>query len=70
MAPAKYASQMMGVWFLATSTGNALNGWTTKLNAPLGDAAYYTLQAVVAVAAGLAFMVAGRKIRALMGGVK
>ncbi|OCC09991.1 peptide MFS transporter [Streptomyces sp. PTY087I2] len=70
LAPKMFVGQIMGLWFLATSTGNALNGWTTKLNAPLGDAAYYTLQAIVAVAAGIAFMVAGRKIRALMGGVK
>lgn len=70
LAPKMFIGQIMGLWFLATSTGNALNGWTTKLNAPLGDAAYYTLQAVVAVAAGIAFIVAGRKIRALMGDVK
>lgn len=60
----------MGLWFLATSTGNALNGWTTKLNAPLGDAVYYTMWAIIAVVAGLAFMTAGKKIRALMGDVK
>lgn len=70
MAPKLFVGQIMGLWFLASATGNALNGWTTKLNAPLGDALYYTLWAVVAVAAGLAFMTAGRKIRALMGDVK
>ncbi|MBT2507615.1 peptide MFS transporter [Streptomyces sp. ISL-98] len=70
MAPKLFVGQIMGLWFLASATGNALNGWTTKLNAPLGDALYYTLWAVVAVAAGLAFMTAGKKIRALMGDVK
>ncbi|WP_274559267.1 peptide MFS transporter [Streptomyces spiramyceticus] len=70
MAPKLFVGQIMGLWFLASATGNALNGWTTKLNAPLGDALYYTLWAVVAVAAGLAFMTAGKRIRALMGNVK
>ncbi|MEV8310107.1 peptide MFS transporter [Streptomyces flavidovirens] len=70
MAPKLFVGQIMGLWFLATSTGNALNGWTTKLNAPLGDALYYSLWAVIAVVAGLAFMTAGKKIRALMGDVR
>ncbi|KMS72606.1 amino acid transporter [Streptomyces viridochromogenes] len=70
LAPKQFVGQIMGLWFLATATGNALNGWTTKLNAPLGDAVYYTMWGVIAVAAGLAFMMAGRKIRALMGNVR
>jgi POT family proton-dependent oligopeptide transporter len=70
LAPKQFVGQIMGLWFLATATGNALNGWTTKLNEPLGDAMYYTLWAVIAVAAGLTFMMAGRKIRALMGDVR
>ncbi|MEY9991854.1 POT family proton-dependent oligopeptide transporter [Streptomyces sp. V4I8] len=70
LAPKQFVGQIMGLWFLATATGNALNGWTTKLNAPLGDAVYYTMWAIIAVAAGLAFMTAGRKIRALMGDVR
>ncbi|MEU6485069.1 peptide MFS transporter [Streptomyces sp. NPDC046887] len=70
LAPKLFVGQIMGLWFLATATGNALNGWVTKLNAPLGDAVYYTMLAIIAAAAGVAFMVAGKKIRALMGDVK
>jgi POT family proton-dependent oligopeptide transporter len=70
LAPAQFMSQIMGLWFLATATGNALNGWTVKLNAPMGDAAYYTMWAVVAALAGVAFMIGSKKIRALMGDVK
>ncbi|GAA4916917.1 peptide MFS transporter [Streptomyces coeruleoprunus] len=70
LAPKLFVGQIMGLWFLATATGNALNGWTVKLNAPMGDAAYYTMWAIVAAAAGIAFMVATKKIRALMGNVK
>ncbi|SFJ73147.1 peptide MFS transporter [Streptomyces pini] len=70
LAPKRFVGQIMGLWFLATATGNALNGWATQLNEPMGDVAYYTMWGVVAVAAGLAFMTAGKRIRALMGGVK
>ncbi|MFG3499502.1 peptide MFS transporter [Streptomyces sp. NPDC047928] len=70
LAPKLFVGQIMGLWFLATATGNALNGWTVKLNAPMGDAAYYTMWAIIAAAAGLSFMMAGKRIRALMGNVK
>ena len=70
LAPASFVSQIMGLWFLATATGNALNGWVTRLNGVMGDTAYYTMWALVAVAAGLAFLGASRRIRALMGGVR
>ncbi|MDI3409156.1 peptide MFS transporter [Streptomyces cavernicola] len=69
LAPAQFLSQIMGLWFLATATGNALNGWAVKLNAPMGDAAYYTMWAIIAALAGVSFMLASKKIRALMGGV-
>lgn len=70
LAPGAFASQIMGLWFLATATGNALNGWATQLNEPMGDFAYYTMWALIAVAAGVAFLAASRRIRALMGGVR
>ncbi|WP_340561036.1 peptide MFS transporter [Streptomyces sp. GSL17-111] len=69
LAPKEFVSQIMGLWFLATATGNALNGWVTRLNEPLGDTLYYTMWAVVAVAAGLAFMAGARRLRTLMGSV-
>ncbi|MEE1929350.1 peptide MFS transporter [Streptomyces sp. TRM 70351] len=70
LAPKEFVSQIMGLWFLATATGNALNGWVTRLNGPLGDTLYYGMWAVVAVAAGLAFMAGSRKLRVLMGDVR
>ena len=70
LAPKRFVGQIMGLWFLAISTGNALNGWVTQLNEPMGDAAYYTMWGVIAVATGLAFMAAAKRIRALMGDVR
>ncbi|GAB3962419.1 peptide MFS transporter [Streptomyces sparsus] len=69
LAPKQFVSQIMGLWFLAVATGNALNGWATRLNEPLGDAVYYSMWAVVAVAAGLAFIAGSRRMRGLMGDV-
>lgn len=69
LAPKEFISQIMGLWFLAVATGNALNGWATRLNEPLGDAMYYTMWAVIAGATGIAFMAGARKLRALTGEV-
>ncbi|MFC7221022.1 peptide MFS transporter [Streptomyces polyrhachis] len=66
LAPTRLVGQMMGLWFMASATGNAINGWATKLNEPMGDAAYYTLWAVTAVAASGVMMAASKKIRAAM----
>ena len=43
LAPTRFASQMMGLWFLATATGNAVGGYVVRLNGQLGDAVYYGL---------------------------
>ena len=69
LAPKEFISQIMGLWFLAVATGNALNGWATRLNEPLGDAVYYTMWALIAGATGLAFMAGARRLRALTGDV-
>ena len=48
LAPARFASQMMGLWFLATATGNAVGGYVVRLNGALGDAVYYGLLGALA----------------------
>ncbi|MGW7378910.1 oligopeptide:H+ symporter [Streptomyces sp. NPDC054794] len=54
MAPAKYASQMMGVWFLAVTAGDATTGLLSIAGVDLNKTGIVTLQAVLAVVAGLA----------------
>jgi len=64
-----FAGQMLGLWFLATSVGNALNVYVTKLNPIMGNDAYYTLQGVAAALVGVCFILFTRKINNLMGDV-
>ncbi|KWX02417.1 putative peptide transporter [Carbonactinospora thermoautotrophica] len=70
LAPPNFASQMMGLWFLATATANTINGQVTKLNEPLGDTMYYGLLGAVAILGGVAFFLFAGKIRALTGDVR
>lgn len=69
LAPLRYASQIMGLWFLATACGNALNKWVAPLQTRLPDVVYFSMLGGVAVLMGLCFWVASRKLTSLMGGV-
>jgi POT family proton-dependent oligopeptide transporter len=73
MAPAKYASQMMGVWFLAVTAGDSV---TSLLSNPAiagvdlsGTPAVFG-EAALAALAGFAVWMYRRKVKSLMGDVR
>ncbi|MEU6382258.1 oligopeptide:H+ symporter [Streptomyces bauhiniae] len=72
MAPKKYASQMMGVWFLAVTAGDSV---TALLSNPavggvnLDKMGFVALEAILAVVAGVAVWMYRKKVKALMGSV-
>lgn len=66
LAPHAFKGQMLGVWFIAVSVGDAVGGQTGRLGAVLPDPLYYLLLAAMAIAAGLALLVFTRKLRAMM----
>ena len=71
LAPVKYASQLMGVWFLAVTAGDCVFAIVQLV---IGDAASgrtgFAVQGVIAVLAGVVFLAARKKIKPLMGAVK
>ncbi len=69
LAPLRYASQIMGLWFLATACGNALNTWVTPLITKMPDRVYYGTIGTLVILLGICFWVAGKKLTQLMGGV-
>ncbi len=69
MAPAKYASQMMGVWFLAVTAGDATTGLLSIAGVDLNTTGIVTLEAAVAVVAGVAVLMYRKKVKELMGDV-
>ncbi|MFD4602153.1 oligopeptide:H+ symporter [Streptomyces sp. NPDC058464] len=69
MAPAKYASQMMGVWFLAVTAGDATTGLLSIAGVDLNKTGIVTFQAALAVVAGAAVWLYRKKVRELMGDV-
>jgi POT family proton-dependent oligopeptide transporter len=69
LAPPRFSSQMMGLWFLATATGNAVGGYVVRLNGVVSDAVYYGLLGGLAVIVGILFVFGARRIRTRMAGV-
>ncbi|MFD3441530.1 oligopeptide:H+ symporter [Streptomyces sp. NPDC058685] len=70
MAPVKYASQMMGVWFLAVTAGDATTGLLSIAGVNLDRMGIVGLEATLAVVAGVAVWMYRKKVKELMGDVR
>ncbi|MGW0738190.1 peptide MFS transporter [Streptomyces sp. NPDC002851] len=69
MAPAKYASQMMGVFFLAVTAGDSVTGMLSIAGVDLNGQVAVALEAAAAVLAAGAIYMYRNKVRSLMGDV-
>ncbi|MBT2482627.1 peptide MFS transporter [Streptomyces sp. ISL-94] len=69
MAPQKYASQMMGVWFLAVTAGDCITSLLSIAGVDLNGLGVIALQAAAAALAGFAVYSYRKKVQGLMGGV-
>ncbi|MFD4139014.1 MULTISPECIES: peptide MFS transporter [unclassified Streptomyces] len=69
LAPQKYASQMMGVWFLAVTAGNSVVALLQLLGAPTDTQGWFASLGALAAVAGIAIFMYRKKVQPLMGGV-
>ncbi|MFD5098693.1 peptide MFS transporter [Streptomyces albidochromogenes] len=69
MAPQKYASQMMGVWFLAVTAGDCTTGLLSLAGVDLNGTGIIAMEASLAVVAGLAVWMYRKKVQSMMGEV-
>ncbi|WP_405780209.1 peptide MFS transporter [Streptomyces sp. NBC_00859] len=70
MAPAKYASQMMGVWFLAVTAGDCVTSLLSLSGVNLNKSGMVGLEAALAVVAAIAVWMYRGKVKELMGDVR
>ncbi|MEV6743264.1 oligopeptide:H+ symporter [Streptomyces sp. NPDC051080] len=70
MAPAKYGSQMMGVWFLAVTAGDCTTSLLSLAGVDLNKTGMVGLEAALAIVAGFAIWVYRKKVSQLMGDVR
>jgi proton-dependent oligopeptide transporter, POT family len=67
LAPRAFASQMIGLWFLAVAVGDALGGQLTRLaGTVLPEPVYFLVLALVAIAAGAVLLMAAGPLRRMM----
>jgi amino acid/peptide transporter (Peptide:H+ symporter), bacterial len=67
LAPKAFASQMIGLWYLAVAVGDAVGGQMTRLaGTVLSEPAYFLLLGLIAVATGAALAAGIRPLRAMM----
>jgi POT family proton-dependent oligopeptide transporter len=69
LAPARYASQMMGLWFLAVAVGDAIGGQVARLSDRWPQPTYFLTFGLASVALGLGALMFTRHIRTLMAGI-
>ncbi|MFG2227957.1 peptide MFS transporter [Streptomyces sp. NPDC048644] len=69
LAPQKYASQMLGVWFLAVTAGDCVVSLLSTAGADLSGVGVLAAEAALAALAGVAIWFNRKKITGLMGDV-
>ncbi|MFJ7275825.1 peptide MFS transporter [Kitasatospora sp. NPDC098663] len=71
LAPAKYASQMVGVWFLAVTAGDCVAAIFQLVlgDKVVGSSWYFAVQGGMAIVAGLALAMYRKRVVTLMGDV-
>ncbi|WP_262379281.1 peptide MFS transporter [Nonomuraea sp. PA05] len=66
LAPEAFKGQMLGIWFIAVSVGDAVGGQTGRLSRVLSEPMYYLVLAAMAILAGLALFLFTRTLRTMM----
>ncbi|MFF5447003.1 peptide MFS transporter [Streptomyces sp. NPDC012888] len=69
LAPKKYASQMMGVFFLAVTAGDSTIALLQLCGVPTDTQGWFASQGALAALAGIAIYMYRKKVQPLMGGV-
>jgi POT family proton-dependent oligopeptide transporter len=69
MAPARYASQMLGIWFLAVTAGDCVTGLLSLAGVDLNKSGIVAAEAGLACLAGVALYVSRNRVKRLMGDV-
>ncbi|MFF5205445.1 peptide MFS transporter [Streptosporangium sp. NPDC000396] len=66
LAPAAFKSQMLGVWFIAISVGDAVGGQTGRLRNYMSEPMYFLTLAGIALAASVVLFMFVGKLNAMM----
>ncbi|WP_396288317.1 peptide MFS transporter [Curtobacterium sp. KT1] len=70
LAPPKFQTQMVALFFLSVSLGTAVTGVLSRYYDPADEAPYFTILGLVAVAVGVVLLVLAKPVLKLMRGIR
>src|SRR5690606_14578678 len=69
LAPARFKTQMVALFFLSISLGTAISGWLVQFYDPRNEAPYFTVLGLIAIVVGAGMFVSVKPVLKLMKGV-
>ncbi|MEV7632533.1 peptide MFS transporter [Microbacterium sp. NPDC089318] len=69
LAPARFKTQMVALFFLSISLGTAISGWLVQFYDPQNEVPYFTVLGLIAIAVGVGLFVSVKPVLRLMKGV-
>lgn len=69
LAPARFKTQMVALFFLSISLGTAISGWLVQFYDPADEVPYFTVLGLIAIAVGVGLFVSVKPVLKLMKGV-
>ncbi|CAH0312009.1 Di-/tripeptide transporter [Microbacterium sp. Bi128] len=70
LAPARFHTQMVALYFLSVALGTSIAGWLAGFYDPRNEVPYFTILGAIAVVLGIALLLAAKPVLALMRGVR
>lgn len=70
LAPERFHTQMVALYFLSVALGTSIAGWLAGFYDPRNEVPYFTILGAIAIALGIALLLATKPVLALMKGVR
>ncbi|WP_105565476.1 peptide MFS transporter [Microbacterium halophytorum] len=70
LAPQKFHTQMVSLYFLSVALGTAIAGWLAQFYDPTDEVPYFSVLGVIAIVIGAAMLMCVKPVLALMKGVR
>ncbi|MBY6062053.1 peptide MFS transporter [Microbacterium esteraromaticum] len=70
LAPARFQTQMVALFFLSIALGSAISGWLVQFYDPANEAPYFTILGGIAIVVGVGLLLAAKPVLTLMRGVR
>jgi POT family proton-dependent oligopeptide transporter len=70
LAPARFRTQMVALFFLSVSLGTAISGWLVRFYDPNNEVPYFSILGAIAVLVGIGLWLTAKPVLRLMRGTR